>query len=338
MNAGEPTVAAPDQPANTRLDKATQLRGYRMMKTIREFEIRIAAEYAAGTVPGMTHLYIGQEAVAAGICIHLTDEDNTASTHRGHGHCIAKGCEIGPMALELFRKEGGICKGKGGSMHIADVSKGMLGANAIVGGSSPLACGAALTAKTLGKRNVAVAFMGDGAANQGTVFEAMNFAVVLQLPVIFVVENNGYSEHTGVDYHVGSKDICSRSAAFGMPAYKVDGTDFFAVADAMADAVARARAGGGPTTLECFAKRWHGHYEGDPQAYRSKNELEELRRDADPLIIFRSKVSAAGEISITELDALDVEIKQEISAAVDAALQAPQPAPAELLTDVYATY
>jgi len=320
------------------LDTAALLRGYRMMKSIREFETRIAAEYAAGSVPGMTHLYIGQEAVAAGVCIHLTDDDNTASTHRGHGHCIAKGCEIGPMALELFRKEGGICKGKGGSMHIADVSKGMLGANAIVGGSPPLACGAALTAKTLGTQNIAVAFMGDGAANQGTSFEAMNLAVVLNLPVIFVVENNGFGEHTGVDYHVGSADICSRSAAFGMPAHKVDGTDFFAVSDAMAVAVARARSGKGPTTLECLAKRWHGHYEGDPQAYRSKSELQELRRDADPLIIFRAKVSATDAIPVTELDALDVEITKEIGDAVDAALKAPKPAPAELLTDVYASY
>ncbi len=320
------------------LDKNTALRGYEIMKTIREFETRIAAEYAAGTVPGMTHLYIGQEAVAAGICVHLSNADSTASTHRGHGHCIAKGCEIGPMALELFRKEGGICKGKGGSMHIADVSKGMLGANAIVGGSAPLACGAALTAKTLGTQNVSVAFMGDGAANQGTVFESMNLAVVLKLPVIFVVENNGYGEHTGVDYHVGSKDICSRSAAFGMPAKKIDGTDFFAVSAAMAEAAALARAGGGPTTLECCAKRWHGHYEGDPQAYRAKSELEELRRDADPLIIFRSKVSAAGDVSVAELDSLDAKITQQISDAVDVALRAPQPAPAELLTDVYASY
>ena len=214
----------------------------------------------------------------------------------------------------------------------------MSGANAIVGGASPLACGAALTAKTLGNQDISVAFMGDGAANQGTVFESMNLAVVLKLPVIFVVENNGYGEHTGVDYHVGSKDICKRSAAFGMPAEKVDGTDFFAVSDAMAEAAALARAGKGPTTLECFAKRWHGHYEGDPQAYRSKKELDELRREPDPLVIFRSKVSATGEITVAEMDALDARIMQEIGDAVDAALQAPQPAPAELLTDVYASY
>jgi len=214
----------------------------------------------------------------------------------------------------------------------------MLGANAIVGGSPPLACGAALTAKTRGTRNVAVAFMGDGAANQGTSFEAMNLAVVLKLPVIFVIENNGFGEHTGVDYHVGCGDLSARSAAFGMPAQKVDGTDFFAVSDAMATAVERARSGKGPSTLECCAKRWHGHYEGDPQAYRSKSELEALRRDADPLIIFKSKVSATGEITAAEMDTLDARIKQEISAAVDVALQAPQPAPAELLTDVYASY
>ncbi len=322
----------------TELDKDTLLRGYRAMKTIREFENRISIEYAAGNVPGMTHLYIGQEAIAAGVCIHLSDDDNTASTHRGHGHCIAKGCELGPMSLELFRKAGGICKGKGGSMHIADVSKGMLGANAIVGGSSPLACGAALAAKTLGKPNVGVAFLGDGASNQGTTFEAMNFAVVLKLPMIFVIENNGFGEHTGVDYHVGSGDIAGRAAAFGMPAHKVDGTDFFAVADAMAIAVARARAGEGPTTLECLAKRWHGHYEGDPQAYRSKQEIENTRETADPLTIFRTKVSRSGLVSATELDAIDKEVATEIDDAVTAAIVAPQPDPSELLTDVYGSY
>lgn len=320
-----------------KITKEIIIRGYRTMQTIREFETRISREYAKGIIPGMTHLYIGQEAVAAGICAHLTDDDKIASTHRGHGHCIAKGCEIGSMALELFRKSGGICKGKGGSMHIADISKGMLGANAIVGGSAPLACGAALTCKTLGMQNVAVAFMGDGAANQGTVFESMNLAVVLKLPVIFAIENNGWGEHTGVDYHLGN-DLTERSAGFGMAAEKVDGTDFFAVYEAMGRAAERANNGEGPTALELIAKRWHGHYEGDPQAYRSKAEIQSLRDNADPLIIFRKKMLEQGPLSSDEMAALDKKITAQINDAIDIAIKAPQPDPKELLTDVYVSY
>ncbi|WP_338109345.1 thiamine pyrophosphate-dependent dehydrogenase E1 component subunit alpha [Pseudomaricurvus alkylphenolicus] len=319
------------------LDKQQLLQAYRIMRRIREFETRISYEFAAGTVPGMTHLYIGQEAVAAGICLTLSDEDYIASTHRGHGHCIAKGCDIAGMALELFRKEGGLCKGKGGSMHIADVSKGMLGANAIVGGASPLACGAALTAKTRGKNNVAVAFAGDGATNQGTTFEAMNMAVVLKLPVIFAIESNGYGEHTGSGYAQGN-DLTERSAAFGMAAVKVDGTDFFAVYQAMQEAIARANRGEGPTAIECVAMRWHGHFEGDPQHYRPKDEVKRLRDTADPLKIFRDKVLAKGDLVAADLDQLDEEILTEVTNAVDAALEAPQPAPEELLTDVYVSY
>lgn len=307
------------------------------MKRIREFETRISKEFAAGTVPGMTHLYIGQEAIAAGVCSHLTHDDYIASTHRGHGHCIAKGCDIKGMALELFRKGEGLCKGKGGSMHIADVSKGMLGANAIVGGAAPLAVGAALTAKVQERKNVAVAFAGDGATNQGTTFEAMNMAVVLKLPLVFVVENNGYGEHTGNDYATGA-DISERTAAFGMPCEKVDGTDFFAVHEAMAKAIKRANAGEGPSAMEAMAFRWHGHFEGDPQAYRKKSEIEELRKNADPLIIFRNAVLKEGWLTEAQIDEIDSEVAAEVADGVDYALKAPQPDPSELLTDVYVSY
>ncbi|MCG8441485.1 MAG: thiamine pyrophosphate-dependent dehydrogenase E1 component subunit alpha [Caulobacterales bacterium] len=319
------------------IDDETLILGYRRMRTIRAFEQRISKEFAAGTVPGMTHLYIGQEAVAAGVCAHLTDADSIASTHRGHGHAIAKGCDIPGMALELFRKEGGICRGKGGSMHIADVSKGMLGANAIVGGASPLAIGAALSAKVRGSGEVSVAFVGDGATNQGTTFEAMNMAVTLALPAIFAIENNGYGEHTGNDYATGA-DITERTRAFGMPCEKVDGTDFFAVHDAMARAAARARAGEGPSAIEAIAFRWHGHFEGDPQAYRDKSEIERLRESADPLAIFRAKVAEGDLLPADTLDALDREIDALVADAVDQALAAPQPAAEELLTDVYVSY
>lgn len=319
------------------LSKSKLLEAYRVMRTIRDFELRISKEFALGNVPGMTHLYIGQEAVAAGICADLSYQDYIASTHRGHGHCIAKGCDVLGMALELFRKAGGLCKGKGGSMHIADVSKGMLGANAIVGGAAPLACGAALSAKTEKRKNVGVAFAGDGAMNQGTTLESMNYAVVLKLPVIFVVENNGYAEHTGASYATGA-DMTERAAAFGMAAEKVDGTDFFAVYEAMARAVKRAHNGDGPTSIECLAKRWRGHFEGDPQAYRDKKELEELAKNSDPLILFRERVLEDKSLTSKQLDKIDDDVAELIDAAVKDALAAPQPDASELLTDVYVSY
>ena len=319
------------------LSKTQLLQAYRVMRAIRDFEFRIAKEFALGNVPGMTHLYVGQEAVAAGVCAQLTDKDCIASTHRGHGHCIAKGCDIHGMALELFRKQGGLCKGKGGSMHIADISKGMLGANAIVGGASPLACGAALSAKTLGRKNVGVAFVGDGAINQGTTLESMNYAVVLNLPVIFAIENNGYGEHTGVGYAVAG-DITERARAFGMSAEKIDGTDFFAVYEATARALARARQGEGPSAIEAVAKRWRGHFEGDPQAYRDKDEIRELAENSDPLRIFRERALGEGNLAADELDGIDEEVAALVDDAVEKALAAPQPDAGELLTDVYVSY
>lgn len=319
------------------MNKQSALAAYTTMRRIREFETQIAREFAAGTVPGMTHLYIGQEAIAAGICQDLTDDDFIASTHRGHGHCIAKGCDIGLMALELFRKAGGICKGKGGSMHIADVSKGMLGANAIVGGSSPLAGGAALAIKIRKTTNVSVAFLGDGAANQGTTLEEMNFAVALNLPLIFAIESNGYGEHTPSAY-AAPGDLTQRAAAFGMSAEKVDGTDFFAVYEAMQRAVSRAHAGNGPSAIECVASRWHGHFEGDPQLYRPKGEVEALRKNCDPLKKFRASATKRKLATKKDLDAIDAAVADEVTLAVEVALAAPQPDPTELLTDVYETY
>jgi len=320
------------------LSQTELLRAYRMMRTIREFESRVAVEFEAGTVPGFTHLYLGQEAIATGVCMHLSDADAISSTHRGHGHCIAKGCDVKGMMLELYCKRDGLCKGKGGSMHIADISKGMLGANAIVGAGAPLAAGAALTAKTLGKPNVAVAFGGDGSSNQGTVFESMNFAVVLKLPLIFAVENNGYGEHTGIAYHLGAKDLVTRAAAFGMPAEEVDGTDFFAVYEAMGRAVARARAGAGPSTVVSVAARWRGHFEGDPQTYRDLSEIKNLRENQDCLKKFRQRVVGEGKLQDAQLEAIDKEVLDLIEVAVKEAKAAPAPVPADLTTDVYISY
>ena len=320
------------------LDKNTLLDAYRRMKTIREFEMRLRLENEAGQLPGFIHLSCGQEAIAVGACMHLDDADYIASTHRGHGHCIAKGCDIGDMLLEIFCKQGGLCSGKGGSMHIADMKKGMLGANAIVGAAPPIAVGAALTAKTLKTRGVAMAFIGDGASNQGTVFESLNMASVLELPMIFMYENNGYAEFTGVSYHLGGGDIAGRARAFGMPAEKVDGTDFFAVYEAVGTAVDRARNGDGPSAVEATAMRFFGHFEGDPQLYRAKDEVKELRKNTDPISKFITRVTDSGQVTMSELTAIDAEIMAMLDEYVAAAKAAPEPPGEALYTDVYINY
>jgi pyruvate dehydrogenase E1 component alpha subunit len=320
------------------LSRESLHRAYRKMKTIREFEERLHTEIATGEIPGFTHLYAGQEAVAVGVCEPLSDADYIASTHRGHGHCIAKGCDLTGMMKEIYGRRDGLCKGKGGSMHIADFEKGMLGANAIVGGGPPLAVGAAIACKLRNEGNVSVAFGGDGSCNQGTVFEAMNLAVVLNVPVIFVFENNGYSEHTGASYAVGSKDIAARARAFGMPAETVDGSDFFAVYEAMQRAIAHARAAGGPSAIEALTTRFYGHFEGDPQRYRAKDEVARQRETMNCLQRFRARMAAAGPLEVAELDAIDREVLAEIDTAVAAARAAPLPAESELTTDVYVRY
>jgi acetoin:2,6-dichlorophenolindophenol oxidoreductase subunit alpha len=240
--------------------------------------------------------------------------------------------------LELFARQGGLCAGKGGSMHIADLDHGMLGANGIVGGGPPLVIGAALTAKTLGTGAVAVSFTGDGGSNQGTTFEAMNMAVVLQLPAIFVFENNGYGEYTAASYAVGSRDIAGRAAAFGLPAVKVSGDDFFAVHDAAREAIDRARTGAGPSAIEVDTCRFFGHHSGDAQLYRGKDEVKRLREQRDCLHNFRRRVTEAGLLEARELDTVDAEIAALIDQAVAAARAAPKPDPAALLTDVYVSY
>lgn len=320
------------------LTREQLLDGYRRMRAQREFDERMRREFEAGTVPGFIHLYCGQEAIAAAACMHLRDTDYIGSTHRGHGHCIAKGCDIGEMLLEIYCKQGGLCNGKGGSMHIADMNKGMLGANAIVGAAPPIAVGAALAAWSQGTDGVALAFIGDGASNQGTVFEALNLASVLKLPMIFMYENNGYAEFTGAKYHVGGGDIAARAGAFGMPAPKIDGTDFFAVHDAMATAVARARSGQGPSAIEAVASRWYGHFQGDPQAYRSREELDEVRRSGDPLKKFRERVLAEGWLEDSDMDAIDQELRALIDEKVAVAKAAPNPDTEALYADVYLEY
>ena len=317
------------------LSKDKLLDAYTRMKKIRVFEETMRDEFAKGTVPAFIHLYIGQEAIASGICIELNDNDTIASTHRGHGHCLAKNSDLERMTMEIFCRADGLCEGKGGSMHIADLSVGMLGANAIVGANAPIAVGAALRQRVMGENLVSAAFIGDGASNQGAVFEAMNLASVLKLPVLFVFENNGYAEFTGVDYHCGGGDIAGRAEGFGMPSYKLDGSDFFAVQEAAAEAVERARRGDGPSAIECYAKRWYGHFEGDPQHYRTKEELETIREDSDPLKIFRQKVEEAGLVEGSDLDAIDKDLLFQVTNAVEKAKNSPLPNVEELTTNVY---
>jgi acetoin:2,6-dichlorophenolindophenol oxidoreductase subunit alpha len=320
------------------LNRDDLIQSYRSMATIRRFEERVQEEFSKGGIPGFVHLYAGQEASAVGVCSHLTDGDVIASTHRGHGHSIAKGCDVTGMMLELFGRQGGLCGGKGGSMHIADLDRGMLGANGIVGGGPPLVVGAALTAKTLGRKTVAVVFTGDGASNQGTTFEALNMAVVLQLPAIFVFENNQYGEGTGAAYAVGSHDIAGRARGFGLPAVKVDGDDFFAVHEAAREAIERARSGGGPSAIEVETCRFYGHHSGDAQLYRAKDETRRLREEHDCLKHFRRRVHEAGLLDPPELDAVEAEVAALIESAIAAARAAPPPDPAALLTDVYLSY
>ena len=317
------------------LSKDKLIDAYTRMKKIRVFEETMRDEFAKGTVPAFINLYIGQEAIASGICVELNDDDTIASTHRGHGHCLAKNSNLERMTMEIFCRADGLCEGKGGSMHIADLSVGMLGANAIVGANAPIAVGAALRQRVMGENLVSAAFIGDGASNQGAVFEAMNLASVLKLPVLFVFENNGYAEFTGVDYHCGGGDIAGRAEGFGMPSYKLDGSDFFAVQEAAAEAVQRARKGDGPSAIECYAKRWYGHFEGDPQHYRTKKELESIRKNNDPLIIFRQKVEEAGLIESSELDLIDDDLLSQVTNAVEKAKNSPLPNIEELTTNVY---
>jgi acetoin:2,6-dichlorophenolindophenol oxidoreductase subunit alpha len=321
------------------LNRSEFKEAYRRMRTIREFEERLHVEFSNGQIPGFVHLYAGEEASAVGVCQQLRPKgDHIASTHRGHGHCIAKGCDVEGMMLEIFGKDGGLCNGKGGSMHIADLDKGMMGANGIVGGGPPLVVGAALTAKTLNTGTVAVCFSGDGASNQGTTFEALNMAVVLKLPAVFVFENNQYGEGTGFSYHCGSGDIAGRAGGFGLPAVKVNGDDFFEVHEAAYEAVERARKGGGPSVIEVDTCRFYGHHSGDAQLYRGKDEVKRLREERDCLVHFRTRVTEAALLETAALDAVDAEVAALINQAVTTARDASVPPESALLTDVYVRY
>jgi acetoin:2,6-dichlorophenolindophenol oxidoreductase subunit alpha len=319
------------------LSKEKLLLAYERMRLIRDFENRLHKDFAGGKIPGFVHLYAGEEAVAVGVCSNLTDKDFITSTHRGHGHCIAKGVDINEMMAEIYGKATGSCKGKGGSMHIADVGKGMLGANGIVGGGPPLACGAGLSAKVRGTDQVTVCFFGDGASNQGTTLEGMNLAGIWKLPVVFVCENNGYAETTSPQYSVSGQDISARARGFGMMSVAVDGLDFFAIHEAASEAIARARRGEGPTFIEAQTYRYYGHFEGDTIKYRDREE-EEQYRNRDCLARFRQTVTKQKLLTAKQLDALDTKSAQAVEDAVKFADSSPVPSKSELLTDVYVNF
>jgi pyruvate dehydrogenase E1 component alpha subunit len=315
----------------------TLLGMYERMMLIRVFEETTMRQFADGQIPGFVHLYAGEEAVAVPVCAHLDDRDSITSTHRGHGHCIAKGVDVGAMAAELMGRATGICKGKGGSMHVADVSKGMLGANGIVGGGNPLACGAALTAKVHGTDAVTICFFGDGASNQGTFHESLNLAAIWKLPVVFVCENNGYAEATTFAYHCSVDDVATRAQGYGIPGVVVDGLDPFAMFEAAGEAIARARRGEGPTLIEAKTYRFYGHEEGDAATYRTQEEVD-AHRARDPLTTLAAHLAEQGIASEDDLERIRSAAQATVDAAYEAGAAAPWPDVSETLTDVYVSY
>lgn len=306
------------------------------MVRIRTFEEEAGKLMEAGRVPGALHLYIGEEAVAAGVMVHLSKDDQITSTHRGHGHLVAKGGDLNLMFAELFGRANGYCKGKGGSMHISDLDLGMLGANGIVGAGPPIAVGAAFSNKFRGTANVTCCFFGDGASNEGTFHEAANMASLYKLPVIFVCENNGYGEFTSQARHQAIQDIVDRAPGYGMPGLIADGMDVIAVYEAAGEAIARARRGEGPSLLECKTYRFVDHVglRGMGVTYRTDEEVLEWRK-RDPIALLEERLAGAGILSNNEAAAVHERVLGEVGAAIAFAESSPLPDPSVLLDDVY---
>ena len=317
------------------MDTETRKQILRSMLRIRRFEEQIWEIYTSGLMHGLAHLYIGEEAVAVGVCTALRDAAFITSTHRGHGHCVAQGGKLDEMMAEVMGRVTGICRGKGGSMHIADMSVGILGANGIVGGGFGIATGAALSAKLRKTDQVAVCFFGDGASNQGIFFEVMNHAAIWDLPVIYICENTQYGEYTATDSVTAGDTIANRAKPFGIPSSVIDGNDVEVVYEAAKEAVERARSGGGPSMIECTTYRHLGHHVGDPgDGYRSEEERQEWQ-DKDPITQYRSILAKAG-IDETDLDRIDQEVKDEVADAVESAQGAPWPDAEEADQHVFA--
>jgi acetoin:2,6-dichlorophenolindophenol oxidoreductase subunit alpha len=310
---------------------------YERMVMIREFETTVRAGFLAGKLPGFIHLYIGEEAVAAGVCAALRIDDYVFSTHRGHGHCVAKGCEPRLMLAELAGKLSGYCKGKGGSMHICDMSNNMMGTSGIVGGNIPLANGAALTAKLKKTGQVSVCFFGDAATNQGSFHESLNLAAVWDLPTLFILENNSYAQSTPVEYSAKITDLAERAKAYGIPGIVIDGMDAREVYEKAQEAVEGARKGGSPVLLECKTYRFGGHYEGDPGGYRTDAEIQAWR-ERDPIDALRRRLIDSGTARSTDLDKIHTQCRETMTEAEVFAYQSPLPNPELALEDVYVSY
>lgn len=308
---------------------------YRKMLEIRQFEEKVYELYGQNLVPGTIHLYAGQEAVAVGVCANLRREDYIVSTHRGHGHCIAKGADLKRVMAEILGKKTGYCKGKGGSMHIADFSIGILGATGVVGAGIPIAVGAGLSISLKGTDQVVACFFGDGASNQGTFHEGVNMAAIWKLPVLFVCENNLYAMGTRQSRVMLIEKISERAAAYGIPGVTVDGNDVLAIYEAAREAIERAKRGEGPTLIECRTYRQKGHSRMDPATYRPKEEVEYWLRK-DPITRFRGRLREMGILTEEEAKKIDDEVSQAIEEAVKFALESPYPELEEALKDVYA--
>lgn len=306
----------------------------RKMYLIRRFEEGAEDSYTRGLIHGTMHLSIGQEASAVGACMSLTDDDKITSTHRGHGHCVAKGADLGKMFAEFFGKETGYCRGRGGSMHIADVEKGNLGANGIVAGGIPIAVGAALSAKRLGTGAVTVCFFGDGANNEGAFHEALNMASIWKLPVVFVCENNRYGMSTSTERSTAVKSIADRAAAYSMPGERVDGNDFSAVTEAVDAAVARARNGDGPSLIENVTYRWRGHSKSDRNRYRTKEEIAEWQ-ERDPIARMAAVLKEHGITDDAAVASIEKDVEQAVEAAIAFAKDSPAPRIEDATRDVY---
>lgn len=311
---------------------------YRRMRLIRRFENKVVEMVNANEIPGVTHEYIGEEAVAAGVCAALRDPDGLTSTHRGHGHILAKGGDPRRMMAELFGRADGYNRGRGGSMHIADLALGIYGANGLVGAGTPIACGVALTAKLAGAGGVVASFFGDGATNQGVVHEAMNLAAIWKLPVVFVCENNSYAITASIRDMLAIPRIADRAAAYGFPGEQVDGMDVLAVHEAARRLVARARAGEGPSLLECVTYRYSGHFTAEHALglkYRSQEEIDAWKAK-DPLTTFPARLQAMGVLSVEQKDAIDREVDQILDEAIAFSRQSPFPKAEEALDGMYA--
>ncbi|MDR1649069.1 MAG: thiamine pyrophosphate-dependent dehydrogenase E1 component subunit alpha [Synergistaceae bacterium] len=305
------------------------------MLKIRRFEKTVEEKFLGGEIPGFVHLYIGEEAIATGVMSNLTDKDYIESTHRGHGHTIAKGADLNRMMAEIYGKKAGYCQGKGGSMHIADFSVGMLGANGVVGGGYNLAAGAALAQKLQGRKDISVVFFGDGASNRGTFHEAANMASVWKLPLLFVCEMNEYASTTPYRAATSVADIARRAYGYDMPAVITDGNDVFSVHEASKKLIENIRAGEGPAFLECKTYRVKGHFVGDPEKYRTREEVQKNIDERDPIMLFERKATESGALAPDELTAIQVRVEAKIAEALKFAQESPEPAVSDLFADLY---